>query len=122
MAKEETSLFGLAPSDIATRAKRQMQDLANVQSEVLDKLQDANRQWLDRIEIESRIASELTSKLTQARSLPDVVAACQVWGNRRFELLGQDTKHLIDDTQKFIQIGANFFASNGQSKEVGARK
>jgi hypothetical protein len=101
MAKEEISPFGLTPSDIAARAKRQMEDLANLQSELLDKLQETNRQWLDRIEAESRIVS----------------AACQMLGNRRFELLGEDAKHLIDDTQKFIQTGANFFASSGQSKE-----
>ena len=122
MAKEETSLFSLTPSDIAARAKQQMEDLAKLQSGWFDKLQEANRQWLDRIDAESRIASEFTSKLTQARSFTDVLAAYQVWGNRQFEMMAEDTKHLIDDTQKFIQTGANFFASSGQSKEAGAIK
>ena len=90
-----------------------MEDLAKLQSGWFDKLQEANRQWLDRIDAESRIASEFTSKLTQARSFTDVLAAYQVWGNRQFEMMAEDTKHLIDDTQKFIQTGANFFASSG---------
>jgi Phasin protein len=122
MAKEETSLFGLTPSDIAARAEGQMEDLANLQGELFDKLQEANRQWLDRIEAEAKIASEFTTKLTQARSFPEVVSACQVWANRRFELLGEDTKHFIDDTQKFIQTGAHFLAISGQSKELGVKK
>jgi hypothetical protein len=74
-----------------------------------------NQQWLDRIQAEASLASELASKLTAARSVPDAITAYQNWGSRRFEMMAEDTKHLWDDTQKFIQVSARVLQSQGVS-------
>ena len=45
-----------------------------MQGELLDKLQETNRQWFDRAQLETNLASEFASELTAARSLPEAMA------------------------------------------------
>ena len=79
---------------------------SGVQTELLGQFQETSRQWLDRVQTETKLASELASKLTAARSVPEVMAAYQDWGSRWLQLMGEDTVNLYEDTQRFIQSGA----------------
>jgi hypothetical protein len=74
-----------------------------------------NRQRVDRFQAEANLASDLTAKLAAARSVPDAIAAYRIWGSRRLEMMAEDTKHLWDDTQKFVQAGARLL----QSQRIG---
>ena len=89
-------------------------------SELFDELQKANQQWLDRIQVEAKSASEFASKLMAARSIPDAMTACQEWASQYFELIAEDRKHLLDDYQKFAETGARFLSSGWQSKGPGS--
>jgi hypothetical protein len=112
---EKSPLFNFAAADFAVTTKRQIDAITKAQSEALDNFQEMNQQWLDRIQAEASLASELASKLTAARSVPDAITAYQNWGSRRFEMMAEDTKHLWDDTQKFIQVSARVLQSQGVS-------
>lgn len=112
---EKSPLFNFAAADFAVTAKRQIEAITKAQSEALDNFQEMNQQWLDRIQAEASLASELASKLTAARSVPDAITAYQNWGSRRFEMMAEDTKHLWDDTQKFMQVSARVLQSQGVS-------
>jgi len=81
-----------------------------------EQFQERNRQCLDRAQAEANLASEFVSKLVAARSIPDAVKAYQEWGSRRLEMVAEDTEHLMDDTQKFIQMSAQLLATGWQSK------
>ena len=116
------SLFDLAPADFAVEAKKRIEEFANAQTELFDIFQETNRQWVDRIQAEATLASELTSKLTAARSIPDAMSACQEWGSRRFEMMAEDTKHLLDDTQKFMQAGTHLLMDGLQSQSSSVSK
>ena len=104
---EKSPLLDLSATDFAATTKA----FTNAQSEALDSLQEVSHQWLDRIQAETSLASELASKLATARSMPDAMAAYQEWGSRRFEMMAEDTKHLWDDTQKFVQASARLLQS-----------
>lgn len=112
---EKFPLFNFATADFAVTAKRQIEAVTKAQSETLDNFQEMNQQWLDRFQAEARLASELASKLTAAGSVPDAITAYQNWGSRRIEMMAEDTKHLWDDTQKFMQAGARLMQSQGAS-------
>jgi Phasin protein len=116
------SMFDLAPADLATEAKKRMEEFVSAQTELFDIFQESNRQWVGRIQAEATLASELTSKLTAARSIPDAMSACQEWGSRRFEMMAEDTKHLLDDSQKFMQAGAHLLMDGLQSQSFGVSK
>lgn len=117
--REKSSLFNPIPEDFAATAKQRMEQFASAQSELFDQCRDTSRHWLDRIQVEANVASEFAAKLTAARSIPEAMSACQEWGSRRLEMIADDTRHLLDDTQKFVQAGARLVANGWQSKDSG---
>jgi len=108
---ERTKQFPV-PTEFAAMVKKRMEGLANAQSELLSELQETNRQWVERMQSEANLASEFHSKLTAARSIPDAMTACQEWTSRRFEMMAEDGKHLLADTQRFMEAGVRLM-SNG---------
>ena len=102
-----------APMPLAEIGKH-LQATVALQSELLDKWQEVNREWFARVQSEVAIASELTNKLMTARSLPDATAACQEWATRRMNLCAEDGRRLVADGQKLMEIGARLL-SNGNA-------
>lgn len=110
MAKKEGSpdlghASAFDPAEFAAMTKKRIEDFVNAQSEVLGKFQETNREWLDRLQSEATLTSELASKLTAARSIPDAMTACQNWTNRRLEMMAEDGRHVLADSQKFMEVG-----------------
>jgi hypothetical protein len=99
--------------------KKRIEDFVNAQTELFEALQATNRQWLDRAQTEANLASEFAAKLTAARSIPDAMTACQDWTTRRFELMAEDGKHLLADSQKFIETGARLLSNDWLTKGGG---
>ena len=118
---EKSSLPNLVPAEFAAMGKKRMEEFADAQTELLDKLQEANRQWIGRMQSEANLASEFASKLTAARSIPEAMTACQEWTSRRFEMMAEDGKHLLADTQKFMETGARLLSNGWMSSRPGAR-
>jgi hypothetical protein len=59
--------FNLTAAYIAAETKKRIEQFANAQTQQLDKLQEANRLCLDRIQTEANLASEFASKLSSGR-------------------------------------------------------
>ncbi|MGC2833589.1 MAG: hypothetical protein WA238_05230 [Methylocella sp.] len=110
---EKFSPFILAPAELATDAMKRLEVLTKAQAE---QFRERNRQCLDRAQAEANLASEFVLKLAAARSIPGAVKAYQEWGSRRLEMVAEDTEHLMNDTQKFIQMSAQLLATGWQSK------
>ncbi|MGD0023515.1 MAG: phasin family protein [Xanthobacteraceae bacterium] len=117
---EKSPLPNLVPAEFAAIGKKRIEDFANAQTELLDKLQETNRQWFERVQSEANLVSEFASKLTAARSIPDAMTACQEWTSRRFEMMAEDGKHLFADTQKFMETGARLLSNGWLSGRPGA--
>lgn len=100
-------------------ARNALRIFVNAQTEFLDTLQETNREWFDRMQSEANLTSEFASKLTAARSIPEAIAACQEWTTRRFELIADDGKRLLADTQKFMETGARLLSSGWLTKSGG---
>jgi hypothetical protein len=113
---EKFSPFNLPPAEFATAPIKRFEEFAKAQTEQFNNFQETNRQWLDRVQAETNLASEFVSKFTAARSIPDAMTAYEVWGSRRLEMMAEDTKHLLDNTQKFMQMSAQLLANGWQSK------
>ena len=75
--KEKSSSPNLLPAEFAEMGKKRVEDFVSAQTELVEKLQEMNRQSFDRAQSEANLASELASKLTAARSIPDAMAAYQ---------------------------------------------
>ena len=110
--QDKISLLNQLPVDFAETAKKRFKELADVQTELFERFQEANKRWLDRAQAEANFASEFVSRLSSARSIPDVMTAYQYYATRRFEMMADDAKHVLDDTQKFMQMGAHMASSS----------
>lgn len=125
MAKKETHTerpeesAGLVPAQFAAMGKKQIDEFVKMQAELLDQLQETNRQWLDRAKSEADLASEFAAKLGAARSIPEAMTACQEWSTRRLEMMAEDGKHLLADSQKFIEKGARLLSGGWPAQSGG---
>ena len=107
------------PPAIAAMATKRFEELAEVQSDLLEEIREANQNWLDRIQLEATLTSEFSSKLTASHSIADTTAACQEWAKRRMELFTEDGERLMNNSQKFmekaVQLLSNGWISNGRT-------
>lgn len=57
-------------AEVMVGAKMRFEELASAQNDFFGKWQEANRHWLERMQTEANLASELTAKLSAARRYP----------------------------------------------------
>jgi hypothetical protein len=89
---EKPSSLSPAPT-MAAMGRKHFDELAKIQSDLLEEIREANQNWLDRMQSEATLASEFSSKLTASHSIADTTAACQEWAKRRTELFAEDGQH-----------------------------
>lgn len=94
--------------------------MIEMQVEIFDTLEEITRNWFARAKSEARLASELSTKLATARSLPDSASAYQEWLSRWMEMMTDDGRRLISDSQRLMQTSTRFlgnghFPGNGRS-------
>ena len=94
-------------------------ELAAVQRTFLDELQESNKRWLDRMQHETAVASEFASKFAAARSIPGAMAMYQEWTIRWFEMMAEDGRHLLADTQRFMETGTRLFSNGSPLNRFG---
>jgi hypothetical protein len=109
---EKLSSLNPAPLAIAGMAKKHFEEVAEVQSDLLKEIREANQNWLDRIQSEANLASEFSSRLIAPHSIADTTTPCQEWAKRRIELFTEDGQRVMTNSQKFMEKAAQFL-SNG---------
>lgn len=109
---EKASSLNPPPPAIATIAEKRFEELAEIQSDLLEEIREANQNWLDRMQSEVTLASEFSAKLTASHSIADTTTACQEWAKRRMELFTEDGQRLMTNSQNFMEKAAQFL-SNG---------
>jgi hypothetical protein len=102
MAKEATAEKVMQPAELAKAAEKQFQVVAETQKDIFDTLMTMNQHWMTRAAAEAKSVTDLGSKLTSARSLPDAVQAYQQWMTERTKTLAEDSQHFMADCQKFM--------------------
>jgi cell division septum initiation protein DivIVA len=116
-AKESTT--NLILPEIAAMGKKRLEEFATIQTEQLDKLQEMNRSWFERVQSEATLASEFAAKLTAARSIPEVATAYQEWATQHMEMAAEDAKRIFADGQKLAETGARLLSSGWQPNGRG---
>ena len=59
---------------------------------------------------EAALASELATKLTAVRSIPEVATAYQEWATRHMEMAAEDAKRIFTDAQKLAESGTQLLS------------
>lgn len=110
---EKSLLSNPMPIEFAEIGKQRIDEFVKMQAELLDKLQETNRQWMERAQSEVNLASEFASRLVASRSIPDAMIAYQEWTSRRFEIMAEDGKRFLANTQKLMETGTRLMSNAG---------
>ncbi len=101
----------LFPPELAQAGQKGVEEMISLQTELFNYLQDVNRGFVNHVQSELALTSEYVSKLSRARSLPQTAATCQEWANRRIELMAEDGRRFLADTEKFLERNAHSLAN-----------
>lgn len=115
--KDNPSAPGVNFADIDKFGRKQVDAFVTMQRELYTLADEANRNWLARVELERNLASELAAGLSGAKTPADAAKVYQDWINRRMQALADDGRKLFDDSQKFMTAAARFMTSGGQKFE-----
>lgn len=122
MAQTDKSAAPTAPAfivaDLGEITKKRVEAAATAQAELFRELQEISRYWTARAKSETDLASELVSKLTGARSIPETATAYQEWASQRMQMALEDGQHLIADSFKLMETAARPFSNGVVSKST----
>ena len=90
-----------------TPAMTQSEDITRQNIETFGALQkqllDANHEWIAFLNEEAELASNLSKKMTTAKSIPDATAAYQELVSRQMELMTRQARIIFENTQEFTK-------------------
>ena len=110
---EKTSVPGGFAVDLATMGAKQTEKFFKAQTELLSMVVESSRTWLDRAQARAALAAEFAAGATAAKSVPDAVNAWQNFTSRQLEMVTEDSKRLLADSQKFFATGMRLVSSVG---------
>ena len=74
-----------------------------MQKELLEAYEQASRAWLARVQSEVALWSELATKLTATRSIPEALEAYSKCVSQRMQMTAEDGQRLFNDCQQITQ-------------------
>src|SRR5262245_11255426 len=82
--------------------KERTDAMLGMQKELLSAYEQASRVWLARVKSEAELWSELATKLSATRSVPDAMQAYQECVSRRIKMAAEDGRQLFEDSQRLM--------------------
>jgi len=116
---KELPIRNLIPAEFVEFGKKRVEELIELQREFFDAFQEINQAWLARARSEANLNSELVSKLSAARSVPETADAYQQVMGKRMELLVEDSRRLLADGQKIVNLSTRLLV-NGSGRNGSA--
>ena len=117
--KSETAGFEMAKLNampIFQLGKNQTEAMLTMQKEMMAAYEEASHAWIERVKSEVALWSDLASKLSASKSLPDGVDACRDVVAQRMKLAAEDGQRLMAEGQKIIGAVTRSL-SNGWPKQ-----
>ena len=87
----------------ASSAQEGSEAMVNMQKELLDGYEQASRAWLARVKSEVDLWSDLATKLSATRSMPEALESYQKFVTQRMQMAAEDGRQLVEDCQKITQ-------------------
>jgi hypothetical protein len=101
-AGSEPAKLGASP--IFQFGAHQTEAMLNAHKEMLAVCEEASREWVERMKSEVALWSDLASKLSACKSVPDSVDACRDTVAQRMKLAAEDGQRLFEEGQKIIGV------------------
>jgi hypothetical protein len=94
---------------------QRFESLMEVHKKLLSTFEQVQRDRLNRTMEETKLASEFAAKVTSARSIPDIMALYQQWIAKCEEMMAEDSRKFLDDSQKVANAALSLL-SNGADR------
>ena len=85
------------------RGQEQAEAMLGMQKELLEACDQASRAWLERVKSEMESWTELATKLSSTRSLPDALGTYRECVTQRMQMAAEDGRRMSDEYQRFLQ-------------------
>jgi hypothetical protein len=108
-------------TELTEMASKRVEAMIEMHKQLCDAVGEMNRDWFARTQSEANLASELATRLTTARSVPDTAIMCQEWVGRRMEMFADDSRRFLADSQKYMEDSRRFFADSQKFMAASAR-
>ena len=116
----EPQVLPVIPAEFVELGKKRVEAMMEIQKEFFDTLQEINLAWFERARSAASLNSELVAKLSAARTVPETAEACQECMGKRMEQFVEDSRQLMADSQKIVNLGAKFLANGSASNDSAA--
>lgn len=87
--------------------------MIDLQKQALEYAAELGQVWMARVHSESKLVTDLMTKLAGARSIPDATSAWQECLQRQIQLNAEDTRLLFEQNEKFMRMTAEVFTNGG---------
>ena len=94
-----------SPTDLTLAA-----NLHKIRLRAVDSIVLANRRWFERMHLESHHFVELGTRLSRAKSVPEIATAYQQWFGQRLSIAALDAEAATAVPSKLVEVGAVLFA------------
>jgi Phasin protein len=74
-----------------------------LQKAILESYEQASRVWLDRVQSEVSLWSDLANKLSGTRSVPEALETYTKCVSQRMQMAADDGRRLVDEAQQMTQ-------------------
>ena len=102
-ANEATTAVERAQSSAFKFGNERAEAMLRLQKELLDRCEQASRDWFIRLKSETELWSGLTTKLAETRSIPDAIKLYQDCILQRVEMAKADTQRVSDEWGGIMQ-------------------
>jgi hypothetical protein len=114
-------IMNFVPAELAEFGKRRIEALVEIQKELLETFEAMNQAWFERAKTEANLTSELMSKLSSARSVPETADACRECLGKHMEMIADDSRRFFADSQKFLHLGARLLTNGAVAEGTRAK-
>jgi len=102
MDTKSSGAAGAAPESFLKFGRDQTEATLGIQKELLEAYEQASRAWLARIQSELELWSDLATKLTATRSIPDALGAYQESVAQRLQMATDDGRRMATECQEIM--------------------
>ena len=114
MARTEP-ITSATPQNVFQIGANRFESLLEVHRKLINAFEQVQRDRLARTMEETKLASEFAAKVASARSIPDVMAIYQQWITKCEEMMAEDGRKFLDDSQKMANAVLSLL-SNGENR------
>ena len=90
------------PESLLKLGREQTEATFKIQKDVLEAYEEASRAWLARVQSEVELWSQLATKLSATRSIPEALGAYQESVAQRMQMAAEDGKRMTEDCREIM--------------------